>query len=173
MTDTSATPRPLSTVHLLTVHGVGGHDHLSNLLRTYQAFRANLTSAEAPVSGEDLIPGWRLATFEEGSTPPYVELQPRVQPPDGVGAVRMYEVNYSGFAGVIRRNHRIDLTDLFVGLDLATCAARLRPRNDANTAFGRNRVVLGDCLQHVAGVLAAGTVPILGLPALADRKSVV
>ena len=170
MTDTSASPRPLPTVHLLTVHGVGGHDHLSNLLRTYQAFRANLTSAEAPVSGEDLIPGWRLATFEEGSTPPFVELQPRVMPPDGVGAVRMYEVNYSGFAGVIRRKHRIYLTDLFVGLHLATCAARLRPRNDADTSFGRNRVALGACLQHVAGVLAAGTVPILGLPALAFRK---
>lgn len=170
MTDATPAATPLSTVHLLTVHGVGGHDHLSDLLRTYQSFRANLTSVEAPVTGEDQIPGWRLATFEEGSTPPFIELQPRVEPPEGVGTVRVYEVNYSGFAGVIRRNQRIDLTDLFVGLDLATCAARLRPRADSPTPFGRRSIELGACLQRVAGVLAAGTVPVLGLPAIAFRK---
>jgi len=170
VTAPTRTAPPLSTVHLLTVHGVGGHDHLSNLLRTYQSFRANLASVEAPVTGEDQIPGWRLATFEEASTPPYIELQPRITPPEGVGTVRVYEVNYSGFAGVIRRNHRIDLTDLFVGLDLATCAARLRPRAPSPTSFAHHNAELGACLQRVAGVLAAGTVPILGLPAIAFRK---
>jgi hypothetical protein len=170
VTAPTRTAPPLSTVHLLTVHGVGGHDHLSNLLRTYQSFRANLTSVEAPVTGEDQIPGWRLVTFEEGSTPPFVELQPRVTPPDGVGTVRVYEVNYSGFAGVLRRNHRIDLTDLFVGLDLATCAARLRPRTGGAGSFAHHDRELGVCLQRVAGVLAAGTVPILGLPAIAFRN---
>jgi hypothetical protein len=70
--------------------------------------------------GEDQIPGWRLTHFEEGATPPYLTLEPRVAPPPGsVGAVRMYEVNYSSFAGVVRQNHRIDLTNLFLGLDFA------------------------------------------------------
>ena len=165
------TSPPLSTVHLLTVHGVGGHDHLSNLLRTYQSFRANLTSVEAPVIGEDQIPAWRLTRFEEGATPPFLRLEPRVEPPaGGVGAVCMYEVNYSGFAAVIRRNQPIDLTDLFLGLDLAVCAARQRPRTAAAAPFGANNAELAHCLQRVAGVLTAGTVPIIGLPAIVFRN---
>ena len=164
-------PPALSTVHLLTVHGVGGHDHLSNLLRTYQSFRANLKSVEAPVIGEDRIPGWRLAQFEEGATPPFLRLEPRVAPPPGaVGAVCMYEVNYSGFAGVVRRNHPIDLTDLFVGLDLAVAAARQRPGREHESALGGNAAALGACLQRVSSVLTAGTVPIIGLPSIAFRE---
>jgi hypothetical protein len=160
-----------STVHLLTVHGVGGHGHLSNLLRTYQSFRANLKSVEAPVLGEDQIPGWRLTQFEEGATPPFLRLEPRVEPPAGsVGAVCLYEVNYSGFAGVVRRNHRIDLTNLFVGLDLAVCAARQRPRTSGPNVFAAKSAQLGRCLQHVAGVLTVGTVPIIGLPAMVFRN---
>ncbi len=160
----------VSTVHLLTVHGVGGHDHLSNLLRTYQSFRANLKSVEAPVIGEDQIPGWRLTQFEEGATPPFLRLEPRVEPPAGaVGAVCLYEVNYSGFAGVVRRNHPIDLTNLFLGLDLAVCAARQRPRTTTSPVFAGNSAQLAQCLQRVAGVLTAGTVPIIGLPAIVFR----
>ena len=163
-----ATPGPpLSTVHLLMVHGVGGHDHLSNLLRTYQSFRANLTSVEAPIEGEDLIPGWRLAQFEEGATPPVLTLEPRERPMDGtVGKVCLYEVTYSGLAGVVRRNQPLDLSRLFVGLDLVVCAARQRPRSAGSQVFGVNDAELARCLQQVAGVLTAGTVPIIGLPAL-------
>ncbi|MBI2188663.1 MAG: hypothetical protein HYU37_16310 [Acidobacteria bacterium] len=161
----------MSTVHLLMVHGVGGHDHLSNLLRTYQSFRANLQSAEAPVLGEDQIPGWRLAQFEEGATPPVLRLEPRLPPPeDGVGAVCMYEVNYSGFAGVVRRNQPLDLTGLFLGLDLAICAARQRPRAPRDPVFGADTNALAACLQRVAGVFTAGTVPIIGAPALLFRN---
>jgi hypothetical protein len=149
------------------VHGVGGHDHLSNLLRTYQSFRANLTSVETPIEGEDLIPGWRLAQFEEGATPPVLTLEPREQPMAGtVGKVCLYEVNYSGLAGVVRRSHPLDLTRLFLGLDLAVCAARQRPRAAVSTPFGGDNAKLARCLQRVTGVLTAGTVPIIGLPAL-------
>jgi hypothetical protein len=35
-------------------------------------------------------------------------------------------VNCSGLAGVTRQNHPIDLTGLFLGLDLAVLAARQR-----------------------------------------------
>lgn len=149
------------------VHGVGGHDHLSNLLRTYQSFRANLTNVEAPIEGEDLIPGWRLVQFEEGATPPVLTLEPRERPMAGtVGRVCVYEVNYSGLAGVVRRNQPLDLTRLFVGLDLVACAARHRQRRTSSSAFGGDTAELASCLQRVAGVLTAGTVPIIGLPAL-------
>ena len=149
------------------VHGVGGHDHLSNLLRTYQSFRANLTSVEAPVEGEDLIPGWRLQQFEEGATPPVLTLVPRTEPMAGtIGKVCLYEVNYSGLAGVVRANQPLDLTRLFVGLDLMVCAARQRRPRAASSTFGGDDGELARRLQRVAGVLAAGTVPIIGLPAL-------
>jgi hypothetical protein len=167
----SDTPQ-LPSVHLLTVHGVGLHDQLANLLRTYQTFRANLTSVEAPLMGEDQIPGWRLVQFEEGAAPPLLKLEPRVEPPpgpDSVGAVYMYEVNYSGFAGVIRENHPIDLTSLFVGLDLAVCAARQRPRVNASSVFGGETRRLAACLQRFSSVLTAATVPTIGLPSIVFR----
>lgn len=153
------------------VHGVGGHDHLSNLLRTYQSFRANLTSVEVPVLGEDQIPGWRLSDFDEGADPPTLRLEPILPTPDGgVGAVVMYEVNYSGFAGVVRRNQPIDLTGLFLGLDLAICAARHRPRDARDPVFGADTTAIAASLQRVAAVFCAGTVPIIGLPALLFRS---
>jgi len=168
---TAASAPPTSTVHLLMVHGVGGHDHLSNLLRTYQSFRANLQSVEAPITGEDQIPGWRLTQFDEGSTPPVLRLEPRVPPPPGgVAAVCMYEVNYSSFAGVVRHNHRLDLTGLFVGLDLAVCSASQRTRPERDPIFGAQTADVARCLQRTAGVFTAGTVPIIGLPALLFRN---
>lgn len=170
MTTAASTP-PASTVHLLIVHGVGGHDHLSNLLREYQSFRANLQSVEAPITGEDQIPGWRLTQFEEGSTPPVLRLEPRVPPPPGgVRAVCMYEVNYSSFAGVVRHNHQLDLTGLFVGLDLAVCSASQRTRPERDPIFGARTADVAKCLQRTAGVFTAGTVPIIGLPALLFRN---
>lgn len=160
-------------MHLLTVHGVGRHDHLSNLLRTYQSLRANLTSVEAPVTFEDQIPGWQLTGFEESATPPVLKLEPRVTPqPGSVGAVHLYEVNYSGLAGVIRQNHPVDLTTLFLGLDLAACAARQRAPTAPTSVLGGQTARLGVCLQRLAGVLIAGTVPIIGLPSIVFRNYV-
>src|SRR5688572_11938922 len=152
------------------VHGVGGHDHLSNLLRTYQSFRANLKSVEAPIPGEDQIPSWRLTRFDESASPPFLRLEPDVEPkPGSVGAVCLYEVNYSGFAGVIRRNHPIDLTDLFLGLDLSVCLARQRPVVNAAPVFAGDTTALGRTLQRLCSVLTAGTVPIIGLPSIIFR----
>jgi hypothetical protein len=82
----------------------------------------------------------------------------------------MYEVNYSSLAGVIRQNQPLDLTELFVGLDLATCAARQRLKTAPTSGVGAHAIELGRRLQRISGVLAAGTVPILGLPAIAFRK---
>ena len=73
----------------------------------------------------DGIPGSLEFRFGLSGTPPVLTLRPRETPvDDGVGTVCLYEVNYSGFAGVIRRNQPLDLTSLFVGLDVAVCAAR-------------------------------------------------
>ncbi len=163
----------LSTAHLLMVHGVGGHDHLSNLLRTYQSFRANLTSVEVPTEREDLIPGWRITSFDEGASPPVLTLEPRERPlPGTVGRVCLYEVNYSGLAGVIRKNQPLNLTRLFVGLDLVVCEARQRRRTAATTAYGGDNTELARCLQRITGVLTAGAVPIIGLPALAFKNHI-
>lgn len=119
---------------------------------------------------EDLIPGWKLVQFVEDATPPVLTLEPRVPPPPGsVVKVCVYEVNYSHFAGVLRRNHRLDLTSLFLGLDLAVCAVRRRPRPRQDPVFKGDTEALGRCLQRVAGVLSAGTVPIVGLPAILFR----
>jgi len=164
---------PLPSVHLLVVHGVGSHDHLSNLLRTYQTLRSNLTSVEAPSIAEDQIPGWRLAQFEESDAPPFLKLEPENKPapgPGSVGAVFLYEVNYSGLAGVVRRNHPIDLTTLFLGLDLAVCAARQRTATGSWSVLGGDTVRLGNAVQRASSVLAAGTVPIIGIPSIIFRQ---
>ena len=87
---TPSAPRPRPTVHLLVVHGVGGHDHLSNLLRTYQSFRANLTSIDVPVTFEDLIPRWRLAGARADDAPPSLRLELR---DEAEHDVQLYEVN--------------------------------------------------------------------------------
>src|SRR6188508_1251253 len=107
------------------VHGVGRHAPLSSLLEVYQSFRSNTRSPEAPLIYEDRIQDWRLDEVNEGTAPPYLKLIPRF--PDAradIVAVYIYEVNYSALAGVVRQNHPLDLTTLFVGLDLAVAAAR-------------------------------------------------
>ena len=121
--------------------------------------------------GEDRIPGWRLTSVDEGATPPFLKLEPRVPPPrGGVDAVYVYEVNYASMARVIRQNQPLDLTELFVGLDLAACAARQRLDTAPASGIGAHAIELGQRLQRISGVFAAGTVPILGLPAIAFRK---
>ena len=166
---TSADP---PAVHVLVVHGVGRHDRLSNLLRTYQTLRANLTSFEAPVAFEDQIPGWRLTKFEEGASPPFLKLEPRAarEQEGQLGAAHLYEVNYSGFAGIVRQNQPIDLTTLFVGLDLAICEARQRPAAAAPApGLGTSTAPLARSLQRLSGTLTASTVPIVGVPSIIFR----
>lgn len=158
------------SVHVLVIHGVGRQDPLSNLLRTYQTIRANLTSVEVPIEFEDLIPGWRLKRFDEGATPATLILEPRFPQPGVIDSVHLYEVNYADLASVVRSNQPIDLTRLFIGLDLAVCAARQRPRTDARTVFGGDTKVLAKYLQRLTGVLIASTVPIIGLPSIIFRQ---
>ena len=154
------------------VHGVGRHDRLSSLLQVYQAFRANLRSLEAPVGFEDRIRSWRLEDVEEGGAPPYLKLVPLYPDPSyGVQAVYLYEVNYSALAGVVRHNHRLDLTTLFVGLDMAVCAARLKLTPGVTTVLSGGRPgEIAKHLQRISGVFTAATVPILGLPSLFFRN---
>jgi hypothetical protein len=160
----------MPAVHLLMVHGVGDHDHLSNLLRTYQTFRANLTSTDVPVLAEDALRGWRVTAFDEGSDPPCLTLMPDSPSADEIAAVKIYEINYSLLAGVIRRNHPIDLTNLFLGLDAAVAAARQRQGATTTVTFGEDTALVARCFQRVAGVLAAGTIPIIGLPSLVFKQ---
>jgi hypothetical protein len=155
------------------VHGVGLHHHLSALLRAYQSLRANVASFEAPLLFEDLIPGWKLADFDEAASPPFLKLEPRVETKPGeVGAIYLYEVNYSAFAGVVRRNHAIDMTRLFAGFDLAICSARqhLAQAKTPTSVLGGDSQQLAKCLQRFSGILTAATVPILGLPSILLRN---
>jgi len=153
------------------VHGVGRHDPLSSLLRVYQTFRSNLRSPEAPVLFEDRIPDWRLDDVNEDGTPPYLRLVPRFPAERGdVSAVYLYEVNYSTLAGLVRQNHPLDLTRLFVGFDMAVVASRQKLKNPNPTLRVGDPARLARLLQRVSGVLAAATVPILGVPSILLRN---
>ena len=153
------------------VHGVGRHDPLSSLLHVYQAFRGNLRSPEAPVVFEDRIPDWRLDAVNEAGAPPFVKLVPRfADVAADLSAVYLYEVNYSGLAGLVRRNHRLDLTTLFVGFDMAICAARQRLTDPRPTVDVGDPARLAKHLQRMSGLLVAATVPVLGVPSLLLRN---
>src|SRR5262245_2465157 len=158
-------------MHLLMVHGVGRHDPLSSLLQVYQTFRSNLRSAEAPILFEDRIPDWRLDDVNEDGEPPYVKLTPRF-PAEGeeIDEVYVYEVNYSSLAGVIRKNHPLDLTRLFVGFDLAVAISRRSLKAAGASTRAVEAAGLARILQRVSTVFAAATVPILGLPSLLLRN---
>jgi len=153
------------------VHGVGRHAPLSSLLEVYQSFRSNTRSPEAPLIYEDRIQDWRLDEVNEGTAPPYLKLIPRF--PDAradIVAVYIYEVNYSALAGVVRQNHPLDLTTLFVGLDLAVAAARQALKDPRPSMPAGDAARLGRILQRGSGVLAAATVPILGVPSILLRE---
>ena len=162
-------------VHVLFVHGVGTHSRLSSLLQAYQALRANIRSTEAPISYEDPIAGWRVDEFDDGAGG---TASPRLTltTPGEIGAVHLYEVNYSALAGVIRSNQPLDLTALFVGFDLAVNVARARlqknppQRPRADGRFDIENVAMSLAVQKLAGVFVAGTVPILGVPSLVFRR---
>jgi hypothetical protein len=150
------------------VHGVGRHDRLSSLLEVYQAIRADLTSPEAPALNEDRIPDWSLDGFQEGADPPFLKLRYKYRgSPGDTGVLYLYEVNYSHLAGVVRANHKLDLTTLFVGLDAAVCAARQQwPAGQRSSVFPGDPAVLAALAQRVTGVLTAATGPLLGVPSL-------
>ena len=149
-------------VHVLFVHGVGTHSRLSSLLQAYQALRANTANPEAAIEYEDLNPEWRLEAFDDTSGTPYLKLSLPGATPGATEAVYLYEVNYSALAGVVRANHPLDLTGLFVGFDLAVNVARSRSEHPDGG--------LADTVQQLAGVFVAATVPILGLPSLVFRN---
>lgn len=165
------TPR---SIHVLFVHGVGAHSRLSSLLQPWQSLRANTRNPETPIEDEDLNPDWRLQAFDDGAATPYLKMH---RPDAGFGETKtiyFYEVNYSELAGVVRANHPLDLTQLFVGLDLAVNVARSRlkdhePRKPQGD-YAPDHAGLARAVQRLAGVLVAATVPILGLPSLFFRK---
>ena len=169
------TPR---RVHVLFVHGVGRHSRLSSLLQAYQSLRANIKSPEAPIEFEDLFSSWKLRDFNDGSHPASLRLEPQRRNAD-TGEDRdiyLYEVNYSALAGVIRDNHRLDIAHLFISLDLAVNVSRNRLRAafskslTSDAAERKRHLALAGIAQRLAGVLVAGTVPILGLPSLLLRR---
>ena len=68
---------------------------------------------------------------------------------------------------MIRANHRLDLTTLFVGLDVAICSARQKQEPDRlTTMFPGKPAAVARSLQRVSGVMAAATGPLLGAPSL-------
>jgi hypothetical protein len=163
--------RQARSVHLLMVHGVGRYDPLSSLLHVYQAFRANLRSPEAPVLFEDRIPDWRLDAVSDDTAPPFLKLVPRfADVAADVASVYIYEVNYSSLAGIVRQNHQLDLTTLFVGFDMAVCASRQKLRHPRPTIDVGDPAQLARLLQRASGLFAAATVPILGVPSILLRN---
>jgi hypothetical protein len=159
------------SVHILFVHGVGQHSRLSSLLQAYQSVRSNVRSPEAPGGYEDPIPNWKLDDFNDGASPPYVKLRnpvPGATPSD----LYFYEINYSQLAGVVRANHPIDLTRLFVGFDQAVNWSRTRLVNDIRepNELQRRNIAMAGVLQKLSGVFVAATVPILGLPSVLLRN---
>lgn len=160
-------------IHVLFVHGVGAHSRLSSLLQAYQSLRANTRSPETAIEAEDLNPEWRLQGFDD--VVPYLKLHLPGAPSGATDAVYLYEVNYSALAGVIRANHPLDLTELFVGFDLAVNVARARldrPRAEPVPAGSKvaDARSLALTVQRLAGVFVAATVPILGVPSLVFRS---
>lgn len=161
-------------VHVLFVHGVGTHSKLSSLLQAYQSLRANIHSPEAPTGDEDWNPEWALQSFDDGtgtSKAPHLKLATAAATPGATKAVYLYEVNYSALAGVVRANQPLDMTGLFVGLDLAINVARKR-LNQGSVGprplgyFNIDDKKLAVTVQKLSGVFVAATVPILGIPSL-------
>ena len=90
--------------------------------------------------------------------------------PADLASVYIYEVNYSALAGIVRQNHRLDLTTLFVGFDMAVCASRQQLRAPHPTLDVGDPAQLARCLQRMSGLFAAATVPILGVPSILLRN---
>lgn len=153
--------------HVLFIHGVGNHARLSSLLRGYQSLREELKSPDLPSDSEDLIVGWRLADFNEDASLPSVTLSRSALRGDaaGVDRIHLYEVNYSQLAGIIRENHPIDLTRLFVSFDLTVLLAhqRMAWTPPVKVAGEINDMAVADSVKELTGLCIAATVPILGI----------
>jgi hypothetical protein len=174
MPDDIGSSAPSRNVHVLFVHGVGTHSRLSSLLQAYQTIRSNVRSPETPITDEDPLPGWKLENFDDTSNPPYLKLVARYQQqqPELPAAVYFYEVNYSALAGVVRKNHRVDITRLFVGFDMAVNLARHRLKTqpvDSDLAVA-DTTQLAKIIQRLSTIFLAATVPIVGLPSLFLRN---
>src|SRR5439155_21006429 len=118
-------PNPRN-IHVLFVHGVGAHSRLSSFLQPWQSLRANTRNPETAVEGEDLNPEWPLQVFDDSAATPFLKMHKPGATSGQTEAIYFYEVNYSELAAVIRANHPLDLTALFVGFDLAVNVARSR-----------------------------------------------
>ena len=126
-------------------------------------------------SGRTLYPIGDFAEFDDTGPPRYLQLVPRYPGLQaGPDSVYLYEVNYSALAGIIRANQPIDLTQLFLGFDLAANLARQRLNRDLkelSSATGlRQDALIARQVQKLAGVLVAATVPVLGIPAVVFRQ---
>jgi len=176
------------SVHVLFVHGVGRHSRLSSLMQAYQSIRSNVRSPEAPSQIEDPIPNWSLEDFRDGASPPHLKLKNKFPGRGLPGEVYFYEINYSQLAGVVRTNHPIDITRLFVSLDLAVAWARVElvafvqeferclackiptPEEKAELAELKRNLALAKILQKITGTFVAATMPVLGVPSLLLRN---
>lgn len=157
-------------VHVLFVHGVGKQSRLASLLKPYQSLRAQNKSISLPLPESNLAPNWQLEQFDDHNFPSCLVLKPK----EGTGSpkrVYLYEVNYAHLAEVIRKNHRIDLTQLFVRFNMEVTISALRLKEQAKV----NNTLQADLkvAQHIrtlSNILLAGTIPILGfLPVLAKQ----
>lgn len=160
--------------HVLFVHGVGTHSRLSSLLQPWQVLRGDTRNAEAAaVDDTNLVRDWELESFDDGAVPPRIKLKYRATSRPQIDSVYFHEVNYSLLAGVVRANHPLDLTDLFVGFDLAVNVARRRLEDECvrepDDALARHASI-ARTVQRLAGVFVAATVPVLGLPSIVLRQ---
>ena len=151
------------------------HTRLSSLLEAYQALRANTRNPETAIEFEDLNPEWRLQIFDDGAGTPYLKLHLPGATRGATDAIYLYEVNYSALAGVVRANHPLDLTGLFVGFDLAVNVARSRleknrPEAAPASAYSTDHASLALTVQKLAGVFVAATVPLLGVPSILFKR---
>lgn len=160
------------SVHILFVHGVGHHSRLSSLLSAYQALRTDVRSTEVPHVLDDLLGNWSLAEFNQFGPPPYLRLRTKLPDDPGPLDAYVYEANYADLAEVVRKNQPLDITYLFIGLDLAVNVARERLRKQVvpgDPGLARQLEIASN-VQRLAEVLVAATVPILGLPSLLVRN---
>lgn len=159
---------PERHVHVLFVHGVGAQSRLSSLLRPYQTLRAETNVPEPGDDELDLLPGYRLDSFDELSSPARLVLVRRAESGPLPKKISFYEVNYSYLGGVLRENHPLNMTRLLLQANLAIAVGRgrLRARPSRWRVIGPSGVdhrFLADGAQALADVLAASTVPIVHL----------
>lgn len=159
-------------VHVLYVHGVGAQSKLSSLLKPYQAIRSNASPAELPLNAMDRAPGWNLRAFDDHLHPSRLELVPdeEINHPRP-NKVFFYEVNYSDLMHVVRQNHPIELTHLFIGFNMAVemAESRLAGAATANPDLSSEVSVAKQAARFSRTMLAV-TLPLLGILPWAARR---